>query len=149
MNSLLSVDPEKMMKYFIVALLFCFLTFLISCEQEEIKNMKDLNENMLDIRIYQENLGDQIKEGQLEDAVWLLEGMDSILVLMGQKFKEHRKLQKGFSYYYKDDLKKPIQTIRQAIRKNDTAMANKAYKLMVRKCNGCHIDHDIEKTVRE
>jgi hypothetical protein len=138
-----------MKKQCIVGVLFCIFLLAHSCMQSEVKNIKDLDENMMDIRIYQENLGDHIKEGQLEDAVWLLEGMDSILVLLGQKFKEHRKLENGFSYYYKNDLNKPIQTIRKAIRKNDTAMAHKAYKLMIRKCNGCHIDHDIDKTVRE
>lgn len=138
-----------MKKYFIIAILSGFILFFCTCVQNDVKNIKDLTENMIDIKAYQENLGDHIREDRLGDAVWLLEGMDSILVLMGQKFKEHRKLHKGFSYYYKDDLRKPIQTIRQAIKKNDTAKAHKAYKIMVRKCNGCHIDHDIEKTVRE
>lgn len=111
--------------------------------------MKDLSDNMLDVRIYQENLGDEIMEGRLPDAVWLLEGMDSILVLLGKKFTEHRKLRRGFSYYYKKELQEPINTIRKAIRKSDTASAIKGYKLMVKNCNNCHIDLDIDKTVRE
>jgi hypothetical protein len=41
--------------------------------------IKDLDENMMDLRIYQENLGDLIKEGKLTDAAWLANGMDSLL----------------------------------------------------------------------
>lgn len=111
--------------------------------------MKDLSDNMMDVRIYQENLGDEIRAGTLTDAEWLLEGMDSILILLGEKFAEHRKLQRGFSYYYEKELRKPISMMRLSIKNNDTALALRSYKLMVKNCNGCHIDHDVNKTVRE
>lgn len=111
--------------------------------------IKDLGENMMDLRIYQENLGDEIRAGRLQDAVWLLEGMDSILLMLGKKFTEHRKLQDGFSYYYKKEMKEPVRMMRNAIKRNDTSEAIKGYKLLVKNCNSCHINHDIDKTVRE
>ena len=124
--------------------------FLINQQNGDVKNYKDLNFNMMDIRIYQENLGEQIKAGKLEDAVWLLEGMDSILLLLGEKFPEHRKLrQDGFSYYYKKEMKEPVGMMRQAIRKQDTALALKGYKLLVKNCNSCHTDLEIDKKVWE
>lgn len=123
---------------------------LLKQQGEDVKNYKDLNFNMMDIRIYQENLGDEIKAGRLDDAVWLLEGMDSILLLLGDKFPEHRKLrQDGFSYYYKKEMKEPVGMMRQAIRKQDTALALKGYKLLVKNCNSCHIDLEIDKKVWE
>ena len=123
---------------------------LLKQQGEDVKNYKDLNFNMMDIRIYQENLGDEIKAGRLDDAVWLLEGMDSILLLLGDKFPKHRKLrQDGFSYYYKKEMKEPVGMMRQAIRKQDTALALKGYKLLVKNCNSCHIDLEIDKKVWE
>lgn len=124
--------------------------YLFNQQGSEVKNYKDLNFNMMDIRIYQENLGDQIKGGKLEDAVWLLEGMDSILLLLGDKFPEHRKLRdEGFSYYYKKEMQQPIRMMKQSIRKQDTALALKGYKLLVKNCNSCHIDLEIDKKVWE
>ena len=124
--------------------------FLFNQQGSDVKNYKDLNFNMMDIRIYQENLGDQIKAGNLEDAVWLLEGMDSILLLLGDKFPEHRKLrQDGFSYYYKKEMQQPIGMMKRSIRKQDTALALKGYKLLVKNCNSCHIDLEIDKKVWE
>jgi hypothetical protein len=120
-----------------------------ACYQSPVKNMKDLDDNMMDVRIYQENLGDEIRAGTLNDAEWLLEGMDSILLLLGEKFTEHRKLTRGFAYYYKRELKKPINMIRLSIRENDTSMAMKGYKLLIKNCNSCHMDHEIDKTVKE
>ena len=113
----------------------------------EVANMKDLDENMMDLRIYQENLGDHIRSGDLKNGEWLLTGMDSILQLLSHKFDEHRKLSEPFSYFYNKRLKEPIQNIQKAITRNDTALARKNYQLLIRKCNGCHIDHDIDKVV--
>ena len=123
---------------------------LFNSEEYEVKNYKDLNFNMMDIRIYQENLGDEIKKGNLDDAVWLLDGMDSILLLLGDKFPEHRKLrQDGFAYYYKKEMQQPIGMMRKSIRKQDTALALKGYKLLVKNCNSCHINLEIDKKVWE
>ncbi len=104
---------------------------------------------MMDVRIYQENLGDEIRKGQLQDAVWLLEGMDSILLLLGDRFKEYRKQEEGFSYCYRKEMKEPVIIMRRAISNNNTAAARKEYKLLVKNCNSCHINLDIDKTVRE
>lgn len=110
---------------------------------------KDLGWNMMDLRIYQENLGDHIRAGKLRDADWLLEGMDSILILLGDQFKEHRKLSSPFRYYYKKEMRTPIQMIRKSIREYDTTLALKGYKLLVKNCNSCHLDHEVDKTVWE
>lgn len=134
----------------IISIIILVPVYLFKQQGSEVKNYKDLNFNMMDIRIYQENLGDQIKGGKLEDAVWLLEGMDSILLLLGDKFPEHRKLRdEGFSYYYKKEMQQPIRMMKQSIRKQDTALALKGYKLLVKNCNSCHIDLEIDKKVWE
>ena len=111
-------------------------------------NMKDLNENMVDIRIYQENLGDFVRSGDLENGKWLLSGMDSILRVVASKFDEHRKLSRPFSYFYDQKLKTPISKLKKAFDTGDTAQARRQYRIMVNKCNSCHIDNDIEKEVR-
>lgn len=135
-------------RFLLLLMLIPGLVFTVSCRDERPLTIKDLDENMLDLKIYQENLGDELSAGRLEDAVWLLEGMDSILIEVGRKFREHRKLKDRFSYFYNDRMKKPVKLIRSGIKGNDTARAMNGYRLLVRNCNKCHIDHDIEKTVR-
>lgn len=107
-----------------------------------------MGENMMDLKIYQENLGDHIKSGDLKEGEWLLIGMDSILKILAKKFDEHRKISKPFSYYYRKRLKDPIRDMKRAFNKNDTASARKHYRLLVRRCNSCHIDNDIDKEVK-
>ena len=135
-------------RYLILLMLLPGLILTPACRDERPLTIKDLDENMIDLKVYQENLGDELKDGKLEDAVWLLEGMDSILIEVGRKFREHRKLKDRFSYFYNDRMKKPVKLIREGIRRNDTAKAMKGYRLLVRNCNNCHIDQDIDKTVR-
>jgi hypothetical protein len=120
---------------------------IIACADKEMNN-KDLDENMMDVRIYQENLGDEIKAKKLDDASWLLEGMDSILLILNTKFKDHRKLVAPFSYYYKKELQQPIIGIREAIRDGDTAKALRNYRILIDNCNDCHIDNEIDKEVK-
>ena len=127
-----------------LSILFC----VTSCTHSEVKNNKDLDENMMDVRIYQENLGDYIKAKNLKDADWLLEGMDSILLIVDKRFTNHRKLPAPFSYYYKKELYQPIKGIREAIHNDDTAKALYNYRLMVNNCNDCHIDNEIDKEVK-
>lgn len=110
--------------------------------------IKDLDENMLDLKIYQENLGDMIKSGRLNDAEWLLDGTDSLLQVISNTFKEHRKLHNPFSYYYKNKLKEPLRRIEKAIRDNNMTDAVENYRVLVKRCNNCHIDHDIDKEVK-
>ncbi|HTM91855.1 MAG TPA: hypothetical protein VL095_05525 [Flavisolibacter sp.] len=45
-------------------------------------------------------------------------------------------------------MKEPINAIRSAINGNDTAKALQSYRILVRNCNKCHEDHDIDKEVR-
>ena len=127
--------------------LLLMLLLLQSCS-EEVQNKKDLEQNMMDLKIYQENMGEQIKAKNLSDASWFLEGMDSILLVLNKKFKTHHKMTSPFSYYYKKRMKEPISGIRSAIEKNDTAKALGSYRLLVRNCNNCHEDHDVDKAVR-
>ena len=130
-------------------ILLCLTVVLTSsCGNERPLTIKDLDENMLDLKAYQENMGDELKAGKLRDAEWLLEGMDSVLNEIRRKFDEHRKLKESFSYYYKDRMKKPVQLIRSGISGNDTAIAMKGYRLLVKNCNSCHIDLDIDKQVK-
>lgn len=128
-------------------LLFIIVIFLTGCYHDDVHTIKDLDETMYDLRAYQENLGDEIKAGKLQDAEWLLEGMDSVFSEIKKKFKEHRKLDAPFSSYYNTKMKKPIRMIRQAIEERDTSLAMSGYKLLVNKCNSCHDDNNIDKDV--
>jgi hypothetical protein len=131
-------------KLIILSIIF----LMIGCEDKEVNNNKDLGQNMMDLRIYQENLGDRIKAKKLEDASWLLEDMDSILLILNKQFTDHRKLAAPFSYYYKKELQRPINGIRKAIRDEDTAKALQNYRILVDNCNDCHIDNEIDKEVK-
>lgn len=130
--------------------LFSIIISLIAitgCRQEKPLTMKDLDEVMIDLRAYQENLGDEIKAGRLKDAEWLAYGMDSVFSEIKRKFTEHRKLEHPFSFYYNLKMKKPIGLIKDAIRKEDTALGMKGYRLLIKNCNSCHDDNNINKTV--
>ena len=129
-----------------LCLIFCIVTVFGLCKKPT--TIKDLDECMIDLKVYQENMGDLIKEGKLQDAEWLLQGADSLLQVISNTFPEHRKLEKPFSYYYNNKLKKPLGKIQEAITKNDTAMAIKHYRILVRRCNSCHFDHDVDKKVK-
>jgi hypothetical protein len=111
-------------------------------------NMKDLGENMMDIRIYHENLGGAIKRADFDEADWLLAGMDSILLVVGDKFQAHRKLDGPFSAYYVKRLKEPIGELRSSIEKKDRTAAVHAYTLLTQRCNKCHLDREVEKEVQ-
>jgi len=88
------------------------------------------------------------RSGDLENGKWLLTGMDSILRVEAHKFDEHRKLSKPFFYFYNQKLKTPISKLKKAFNTGDTGLARRQYRIMVNKCNSCHIDNDIEKEVR-
>lgn len=125
------------------------VVFLAGCGAgaERVDHYKDLNQNMMDLRIYQENLGDHIKQKKLDDASWLLEGMDSIMLILNDRFPEHRRLDTSFAWYYKREMQAPVRGIRQAIRDKDTAKALRHYRILVDNCNDCHIDNEVEKEV--
>ena len=136
------------MKNWKYLLIFLLVNIVSACQRDEAVTIKDLNETMIDLRAYQENLGDEIKAGRLRDAEWLAYGMDSVFSEIKRKFTQHRKLEQPFSYYYNLKMKKPIGLIKEAIRKEDTALGMKGYRLLVRNCNSCHDDNNIDKTVK-
>ena len=45
----------------------CCLILVTGCQSTEVFNNKDLNQNMLDIRIYQENLGEHLRQNRLKE----------------------------------------------------------------------------------
>jgi hypothetical protein len=124
------------------------LALLAGCYAGEVHNNKDLNQNMMDLRLYQENIGDYLEANRLEDASWLLEEMDSILLILNKRFPEHRRLNAPFAETYKKDMQPPIRGIRAAIRDRDTATALKHYRLLVDNCNDCHINNEVDKEVK-
>lgn len=128
-------------------IIFIFLIFA-GCQTEQTVTIKDLDETMIDLRAYQENMGDEIKAGRMKDAGWLIDGMDSVFSEIKRKFKEHRKLDQPFSHYYKIKMQKPIRMIKEAVRKEDTALGMKGYRLLIKNCNNCHDDNNIDKTVK-
>ena len=125
-----------------------FFFLVTGCSGSEVQNNKDLNQNMLDIRIYQENLGEHLRQNRLKEGSWLLEDMDSILLLLNRQFREHRKLSAPFSHYYEKELKEPINNIREAMAAEDSTKALQHYRILINNCNGCHIDHEIDKKVK-
>ncbi|HEX6913716.1 MAG TPA: hypothetical protein VF145_00660 [Chitinophagaceae bacterium] len=132
------------MKY--LAIILCFL--IAGCySNEPVRNMKDLDQSMMDLKIYQQNLGEYIQQGKLEDGEWLLDGLDSILQTVSMTITEHHRLKRPFSYYHSRLLEKPVEGLHKAFKKNDTALARRQYFILVDKCNKCHIDNEIDKTV--
>jgi hypothetical protein len=134
-----------------VLLPFVFFLLFVSCESlrnESVHNIKDLDENMIDLRMYHENLGDAIVKRDLDNAEWLLGGLDSVLIVVAGKFDEHRKLDRPFSESYKRALKPSIDSMKSAITNRNWQGAAKAYTTLTRKCNGCHIDRDVDKQVQ-
>jgi hypothetical protein len=143
----LEQEEVKNMKYIKFPLVILFF-LIIACNDKRPLTVKDLDEVMIDLRAYQENLGDDIKAGRLKDAAWLAYGMDSVFSEIKRKFKEHRKLEQPFSFYYNIKMKKPIGIIKDAIRKEVTTLGMKGYRLLIKNCNSCHDDNNIDKTVK-
>ena len=141
------------MKIFLVTIGLLFFTILFtqcnSLNSREVTNMKDLDQNMLDMMMYQENLGTHLRKGEVDYSSWLLEGMDSSLKVIAAKFDEHRKLTDPFEKAYKKRLLPPIMDMRKALKENNLPEAIKAYRVLTKKCNGCHIDHDVNEEVMD
>ena len=136
------------MKLFIVIFFLLAALYLFNgCNTQASVNMKDLDENMLDLRTYHENIGYYIQEGDADYALWLLQGMDSSLQVIARKFTTHRKIKGSFKEAYREKLRSPIRGIRSALEKNDFPKAIEKYRLLTRKCNSCHTDNDIDKEV--
>lgn len=125
------------------------IMLLLSCTQQvKETTLKDMGQTMHDLRVYQENLGQAIRAGRIEDALWLVQGEDSVLQVMSNTYVEHHIVNRPFSHYYKKELREPVRGIEQALRENDTANAYKHYRLLVKRCNNCHKDFDVLKQVK-
>lgn len=154
--SLLYVNVNSactMVKRVIPGSLLCVvsLVFSVSCDflqDKSVHNVKDLDENMIDLRMYHENLGDAIVEHNRDNAEWLLGGLDSVLLVVAGKFDEHRKLDRPFRESYKRALKPSIDSMASALTSSNWDGAGRAYTTLTRKCNGCHIDRDVDKHVQ-
>ena len=97
--------------------------------------------------MYHDNLGLYLRKGNADYASWLLEGMDSSLRVVAKQFPEHRKLQDPFQKSYDKDLQPPINKIRDALKQNNIPVAIDQYRVLTKKCNGCHADLDIDEDV--
>lgn len=130
----------------LIAIMGCMLLF-VQCSNNRVENKKDLDENMIDLAMYSDNLGLYLRKRDADYALWLLEGMDSTLQILGLTFTEHRKLVRPFQQSYKKELAPPINDIRKALHKNNFPVAIESYRLLINNCNDCHIDLEIDKTV--
>lgn len=119
------------------------------CGSREVVNHKDLDENMLDLRIFHDNLGTYIRLHDLENSRWLLEGMDSTLKVISAKFTRHRKLDDPFEVYYRKMMSGPVKDIRKALKEENFENATQAYRLLTKNCNNCHRDLEIRKEVED
>jgi len=138
------------MKSLLVITILIAIIFTASrCSTNATTNMKDLDENMLDMMVYHDNLGRYLRKNDADYALWLLNDMDSSLQVIARKFTTHRKLTDPFEKAYKKKLKPPIKSMRQALQQNDFTKAIEQYRLLTKKCNGCHVDNDINKEVQD
>jgi hypothetical protein len=138
-------------KKFLVLAFIISGTCVASCFSSgvDVKSVKDLDENMLDLRIYHENLGDALLSKNKDYAAWFVNDMDSILRLMANKFTTHRKLTKPFSYHYKKNMAPYFNDLKDEIKKEQWSRAILTYTVLTSKCNDCHIDHDVAKEVKD
>jgi hypothetical protein len=128
-------------------LLLAFLTCTIK-EDAGVINIKDLDENMIDIRVYHELMGDELRKGNIADAQWFFTGMDSILQIVSVKYDRHRKLDEPFAVSYEKNLKPAIDDLESSLRQSNLEASRNAYTVLTKKCNKCHLDNDIDKVVQ-
>ena len=133
----------------VIFLLSLFAYFSACSFREKEKSMKDLGENMLDLRIYHENLGDALVEKNKEYALWFVHDMDSILNLMADKFTTHRKLKEPFKNHYRKRLAPYIDKLKNEINNEEWTRSVQTYSILTMKCNGCHIDHNVDKEIKD
>lgn len=111
------------------------------------RNNKDLEQSMQDMMVYHDNLGTELRKGRAGNASWLLEGMDSSLLVISANFNKHRKLTEPFEKTYRNKLQPAIKDIRKSLEVNNFPNAIKAYRILTNNCNSCHKDHDIDEKV--
>ena len=136
--------------YFTVCIIVLMIGFA-ACKgfsDEKDRNMKDLDDNMIDLRMYHENLGDAIVSRNQDVALWLEGGMDSVLRVVADKFDTHRKLNRPFREAYRRDLRPPINALHNALLEPDWEEARSAYTILTKQCNSCHRDREVDKTVQ-
>lgn len=129
----------------IVSVLVLVLLF-VQCSNK-VPNKKDLDENMIDVAMYSDNLGLYLRKQDADYSLWLLEGLDSTLHVLAVTFNEHRKLLRPFQQSYNKELAPPINQIRKALQQTNFPAAVESYRLLINNCNDCHIDLEIDKTV--
>ena len=129
----------------IVSVLVLVLLF-VQCSNK-VLNKKDLDENMIDLAMYSDNLGLYLRKQDADYSLWLLEGLDSTLQILGVTFTEHRKLVRPFQQSYNKELAPPINQIRKALQQTNFPAAVESYRLLINNCNDCHIDLEIDKNV--
>ena len=66
-----------MKKLLVITSLFTFILLFYQCAEKGTFNNKDLDDNMIDMMMYHDNLGLYLRKGDTDNASWLLEGMDS------------------------------------------------------------------------
>jgi hypothetical protein len=134
--------------FFILMVSLCSFASCYSLEREK-ENKKDYGENMLDLRIYHENLADALLSKNKDYAEWFVNDMDSILQSMAEKFTSYRKLSKPFRYEYEKRLAPYFSDLKNDIAKEDWQQAINNYSLITVNCNECHIEYKVKKKVRD
>ena len=124
-----------------------FSACLFSTDKQ--KSMKDYDQHMLDIKIYHENLGDALLSKNKSEATWFVNDMDSIFRIMSTEFTSHRKLKKPFKYHYEKRLAPYMKDLKSAIERNEWMGSLETYSILTRQCNGCHIDHQVDKKIKD
>ena len=139
------------MKRYLTTIVFSVIVLLFSqCNSESdvtANNRKDLAQNMGDMMMYHDNLGTELRKGDADNASWLLEGMDSSLLVIAATFDKHRKLTEPFEETYRKKLQPAIIDIRESLEENNFPNAIKGYRLLTNNCNSCHKDHDIDEEI--
>jgi hypothetical protein len=125
----------------------CFISCFFPGDKEE--NKKDYDENMLDLKIYHENLGDALLSKNTDYAEWFVNDMDSILQSMAVKFVSYRKLSKPFRYEYEKRLAPHFSRLKNDIAKKNWQQAITTYSIITVNCNECHSDYKVKKKVRD
>ena len=125
----------------------CFVSCYFSEDNKE--NKKDYDENMLDLKIYHENLGDALVSKNKDYAEWFVNDMDSILLSMAEKFTTYRKLSKPFRTEYEKRLAAYFAELKTEIANENWQQAINTYSIITLNCNECHTDNKVKKKVRD
>lgn len=135
------------MKTFTTSLIIILAIALVAACNNNATTVKDLDESMIDMRVYHDNLGRYLRNKDADYSLWLLQGMDSSLQIIANTFSTHRKLTEPFERSYKKDLQPYITEMKTGLEQKNFPAAIHAYRLLTKKCNGCHVDLDVDKEV--